>query len=190
MGVLSAAGPGPAPLWLTLDVVNPETVGRHRLLHLEDVVGPDRRSDIPGLPAASAVVLFSARPEACAPPAGPEAATAGLCAQVAAKLGDLTRRGVLVVGVLLATREEAAAGISGVRRAALPFPVTFDVHGLARQALGLEGPGEFVIISADGLNIPVAGASKAGDPVQAARHLEQVRTTLLATLGRDEENQP
>ena len=185
---LLSGAPAPAPLWLTLDVANPETLGRHRLLHLEDVVGPDRRTDIPGLPKAEAVVLFSTRPDGCVGGLGPdEPKPSGLCAAVAARLEDLSRRGVLVVGVLLATREEAAADLARVRRAAVPFPVTFDVHDLARQALGLEGPGQFVIISSEGLNIRVPGASKAGDDVQVTRHLELVRKTVLAALGRDEE---
>lgn len=180
--LLALAAP-PAPLWLTFDVANPQTVGGHRILHLEDVVGPKRRRDIPGLPSAEAALVFSVQPEGCG-------ASGGLCARVAQLTAAARARGALVVGVVLASREEAVAAARSVREGRHPFPVTFDTHGLARKALALDGPGVFVVIDAEGVNKGRRRASMAGEPAQVERDLEAVRTTLLAALGDREDTSP
>lgn len=174
------AAPSPAPLWLTLDVANPPQFGGHRLLSLEDVIGPRRRDDIPGLPRPSAVLLFSVTPEGCS--------GTGLCAEVARRTAEARARGALVIAVVLASKEQAAAARAEVRRAGHPLVVTFDVHNLVRDALRLDVPATFYVIDAEGMNTARIQASKAGDPAQARRTIEQVRTVLLAATGPDEEN--
>lgn len=175
-----ASAPGPSPgLALTFDLVNPNTVGGHRLLSLEDVLGARRRTDIPGLPAAQALLVFSVTPAGCGP--------TGLCARIATLTEEARARGALVLGVILASKEEAGAALGAVRRAQHPFPVAFDVHGLARKAFAFEGPAIFTVIDGKGVNVLQTRPSNAGDPAQVARTLEQLRTTLLTALGRDEE---
>ena len=44
------------------------------------------------------------------------------------------------------------------------------------------------VMDGKGVNTARAQTSKAGDPAQVARTLEQVRTALLTALGPDEEN--
>lgn len=177
---LGAAGLPEGPAWLTLDVANPEVVGGHRLVNVADVVGPDRLDDIPGLPAAEALLAFSVTPQGCG--------STGLCAQVAELTAEARKRGALVVAVVLATEEQAAAARPEVRRARHPILVTFDVHRLVRTSFGFEGPGAFYVMDAKGVNTARLTTSKAGDPAQVARALEQVRTALLTALGPDEEN--
>ena len=176
--VAQVGGPQRPPDWLTFDIINPETVGRHRILHLEDMVGPRRRDDIPSLPQPKAVLLFTARPSECG--------ALGRCAEVADATKAVRARGVLVLAVLLGTREEAAAARAEVRRAHHPFGVTFDVHGLIGRGLALETPGVFVIMNDEGLNVGRWTPSNAGDRAEAARQLQQVRTTLLTLIDKDE----
>lgn len=181
LGLAVLAGPSdPGPLWLTLDVANPEVVGGHRLLSLADAVGPRRRDDIPGLPAGQALLAFSVTPEGCG--------ATGLCARVASITTAARARGALVVAVVLATKEQAASAAADVRAAGHPLVVTFDVHGLVREAFGFDRPGLFWVMDDKGVNTARARTSKAGDPAQVSRTLEQVRTALLTALGPDEEN--
>ena len=181
--LLALAGAQLAPLSLTFDVANPQTLGGHRILHLEDVVGPKRRRDVPDLPAAEAVLLFSVQPDGCG-------ASGGLCAQVAEITEEARQRGALVIGVILASREQAVSAAPAVRQGRHPFPVTFDTHGLARRTLALDGPGVFVVIDSEGVNKARRRASLGGEPAQIARDLAAVRTTLLAALGDREDTSP
>lgn len=168
-------------LGLTVDLVNPDTAGGHRLLSLEDVIGEGRRTDIPRLPSAEALLVFSVTPSGCG--------ATGLCAEVAKRTAEARERGAMVLGVILASKEEAAAATTKVRAARHPFPLTFDVHGLVRKAFAFEGPTILSVIDAKGVNILKARPSKAGDPAQVARALEQARDALLVALGRDEEDE-
>lgn len=177
---LALAASTPDPLWLTLDVENPEVTGGHRLLNLSDVVGAERRADIPKLPRARALLVFTVTPGACG--------RTGLCAMIAERTEAARARGALVVAVVLATEEQAGAARAEVRAARHPIVVTFDVHQLVRRAFEFVQPGEFFVMDGKGVNTSRFSSSKAGDPAQVARTLEQVRTALLTALGPDEEN--
>ncbi len=63
------------------------------------------------------------------------------------------------------------------------------MHGLVRKAFAFEGPTILSVIDAKGVNILKTLPSKAGDPAQVARALEQARDALLIALGRDEEDE-
>jgi hypothetical protein len=170
-----------APRWLVFDLVDPAVAGGHRLLHLEDVVGPGRRADIPGLPAARAVLLVSLAPEDCVSP------SAGLCAELAALTASAREAGGLVVGVVLSTREGSAAARAKVRTASPPFPVTLDLHRVARHALGFERPGQVILVDGGGVGrrldpIPADRASEA-----RARALEALRGAFDEAVRGDDE---
>ncbi len=176
--VLSAFLLSAPPSFLTLDVVNPASIGGHRLLTLDDVLGPRRRSDIPDLPAADALLIFSVTPQNCM--------AQGVCERVGRLTEAARAQGALVVGVILATKEQAGVAAVQVQRAQHPFPVAFDVHGLARRAFQFEGPGVFSVIDAKGMNVATVRPSKAGGPARVAQSFEQVRMILLKALGNKE----
>jgi hypothetical protein len=166
----------PTP-WLTLDIVNPASVGGHRLLTLDDVLGPRRRSDIANLPVADALLIFSVSAADCT--------ERGVCERVARFTEVARSQGALVIAVILASKEEAGAAAISVQRAQHPIAVTFDVHGLVRRAFDFEGPGVFSVIDGKGMNVATFRPSKAGGPARVAQSFEQIRVALLKALGNE-----
>lgn len=156
------------PLWVTFDVANPSTVGGHRVLHLEDVVGPDQRRDIPGLPIATAVLVFSVRAEDCA--------AQGFCAAIAEWSAKLRGAGVLVVAVVPTERDRADALRARMATVPHPFAVSVDPYGVVSTLVGLERPGTFVLI--DGKGRSRRWTPGAGRATLSARSLAQIRDAL------------
>lgn len=157
------------PLWVTFDVANPRTVGGHRILHLEDVLGPNQRSSIPRLPRATAALIFAVRPEDC----GDE----GACAEVARWSRAARKAGGLVIAVILTERERADEVRSRMSTSAHPIAVAIDAEGVVSAIAGLEQPGTFVIVDGKGNTrrwTPAAGRVKV-----SARALEQIRAAFI-----------
>ncbi|MFO0724664.1 MAG: hypothetical protein U1E65_12855 [Myxococcota bacterium] len=120
---------------LTLAVENPRSTGR-RLLHLEDVIGPEAR---PIAKPARAVLIVCLAPFQRQP--------------FGMDLGALSEQaggasGGLVLGVLAV----APPGSNEPRLdpETMRFVVLGDPHGLGRQRLGLSGPGHVLVVRSDG----------------------------------------
>ena len=141
LGVLLAAT-NAVPLWITFDIANPGVVGGHRILHLEDVIGPGQRADIPRLPSASAVLMFAVRADDCD--------RDGLCGRVARWSEAARAAQGLVVAVVLTERDRADAVRATMARLRLPIALAVDAHGVVRSLAGLDVPGTFVVIDGQG----------------------------------------
>jgi hypothetical protein len=164
-----------APGWLVIELADPAALGGHRLLHLEDIVGTARRTDIPGLPQARAVALVSVDRAGCAAP------RAGICGDLERYTGVARKAGAVVVAVVLAGREDAGRAAGEIVAASWPFPVTVDPHRVARHALGFDGPGQVVLVEADGSSRRLEPIPDAASGQEArGRRLEALRQALEA----------
>ncbi len=170
-GLLAAnPGDGALPLWVTFDIINPESVGGHRILHLEDVIGPEHRRDVPGLPSPTAVLLFSVGPADCV--------SDGLCAEVAAWSAGARKEGALVVAVVLTERERADAARTRLASAEHPLTIAVDPHGAVSALAGLQTPGTFIVVDSAGRSR--RWAPEPGKAQVSSRALEQIRAALGA----------
>jgi hypothetical protein len=165
-----------APLWVTFDVLNPRTLGGHRILHLEDVVGPRARDDVPGLVRPRAVLIFSATLEQCG--------TGSLC-QVAQQLAEI--KGGLVVGVVLAERETVLRAKREIPRFEYSFPLTVDAYGVVGQALKLDRPGVFLVVNSNAEVARLVPPSEGTDRTVRDRFFAEVKAAFLEALRQDEE---
>ena len=165
---LSLCLAAPVPLWVTFDVVNPAVVGGHRVLHLEDIIGPDQRRDIAGLPAASAVLLFSARPDECG--------ASGLCAEVSRWTFKARHAGAVVIALILAERDRADSIRARLVTSRLPIAIALDAHGVIRALSGLDQPGSFVVIDDKGRTRRWTPSS--GRATVSPRELDEIRAAL------------
>jgi hypothetical protein len=169
----------PMTLATTFQILNPGSVGGHRILHLEDVIGPRRRSDVPGLPSARAVLVFTTGREACG--------AVGLCAEVERLTAPLRQAGALVVAVALVRREESAALVRDLSQRAPALPVALEEHGVVGRTLGLDRPGLFVILDHHGEPLPLPPPPDLSDGELRGRHLGELRRMLEAALERDDD---
>jgi hypothetical protein len=167
-----------APLWVTFDVLNPRALGGHRILHLEDVVGPRARSDVPGLVRPRAVLIFSATLEQCGK---------GTLCQAAEKLASLP--GALVVGVVLAERETVLRAKREIPRFEYSFPLTVDAYGVVGQALRLDRPGVFLVVNSNAEVARLVPPSEGTDQIVRDRFLAEVRATFQEALRQEEEEE-
>jgi len=165
-----------APLWVTFDVLNPRTLGGHRILHLQDVVGPRARDDVPGLVRPRAVLIFSATLDQC---------EKGTLCQAAQQLAEI--KGGLVVGVVLAERENAAQAKREIPRFEYSFPLTVDSFGVLAQALKLDRPGVFLVVNSIGEIVRLVPPTEGTDRSVQERFLLEVKETFLDALRRDDE---
>ncbi|MEM7676512.1 MAG: hypothetical protein AAF449_10960 [Myxococcota bacterium] len=150
-------------MWRTLDIADRAQLGGHRILHLEDVVGPGQRTDIPGLAPANAVLLFSVRAEDCR--------RTGPCIDVAHWTASARQSGGLVVGVVLTDRDEGETVRARLATMKAPIPLAVDPHGVVRSLAKLTPPGTFVLIDSQGESrrwTPSAGRATVSDDVRAA----------------------
>jgi hypothetical protein len=166
-----------APLWVTFDVLNPRTLGGHRILHLEDVVGPRARDDVPGLVRPRAVLIFSATIDQCGK---------GSVCQQAQQLAEI--KGGLVVGVVLAERENVLLAKREIPRFEFSFPLAVDSFGVLGQALKLDRPGVFLVVNSNAEVVRLVPPSEGSDRTIQERFLAQVKATFLDALRRDEED--
>ncbi len=166
------------PLWVTFDVLNPRTLGGHRILHLEDVVGPDARDDIPGLVHPRAVLIFSTTLEQCE--------TGTLC-RTAQQLAEI--KGGLVVGVVLAEREAVVRVKREIPRFEYSFPLTVDAYGVLGQALKLDRPGVFLVVNSKSDVARFVPPSEGSDQTLRDRFLAEVKGAFLEASKREEEEE-
>ena len=157
------------PLWVTFDVANPQVTGGHRILHLEDVLGPNQRSDIPRLPRAPAALIFSVRPDDCR--------DEGLCRDVARWTAVARKTGGLVIALVLTEREQAETIRSQLSTSGLPIVLAVDPDGVVSGLAGLQQPGTFSII--DGKGKTRRWTPAPGRVNVAARALEQIRAAFI-----------
>lgn len=136
LALLVVAAPVPRAMpKLTLEVQNPRSTGRH-LLALEDVVGPEARA-LAGPGRAMLVVILT---PFLRQPFGTDLAKLSALAEA--------NPGGLVVGIVASAppgSSEARLDPEGQR-----FLVLADPHGLAKQRLGVVGPGQVLVIRSDG----------------------------------------
>lgn len=166
---------GLAPLWLTFDVLNSEASGKHRILHLGDLLSA--RSDIPDLPAARGVLIYATTFEACGQ---------GACANLAVIAKETAPLGGLLLVLLLDPAENLARPRKEIPAARHPFPVIQDTHGIVRSALGLDRPGEIVVINSDAKIVrftPVSDSTQESD-----RKLDEAKKVFVGALRRDKED--
>ena len=171
----------PAPslgLWLTLEVQNPPALGGHRILHLEDLVGPSRLR-LPRLPRPEALLLFTTTADECARPRG-------LCRRLEARTATLRARGVVVVAVVLTSRERVPIARKTMAAIKTPIVLALDPHHHVERAFGLRGPGRFVVLDAAGVGQPVPGPRLRGG-VPLDRDLTRVMETLSLAVSRLED---
>lgn len=183
---LAAQTPERVPGWITFDVANPAALGGHRILHLEDVVGPRARKDVPGLPAPKVVLIFTADREDC--PGGPKASQrSDLCGRMARLATSKAAKGSLVVGVVLSKAETASVDRGSLLRSDYPYPVTVDEHGLIRRGLRADRPGVILVVdsSLGGLRLvpPSRATGEARD-----RYMGEIRSALRRALEREKED--
>lgn len=169
----------PGGLWLTLEVQNPPSLGGHRILHLEDLIGPDRLS-LPGLPQPSAVLLFTTTAEECT-------RAQGLCARLEEETRALRARGALVAAVVLTARERVPIVRKSMAALKTPIVLALDPHHHVERALGLRGPGGFVVLDSSGSAKRVGMARRLRGGVPAGRDLARVVEELSFALARLEE---
>ena len=161
------------PLWLTFEVANRRALGGHGILHLEDVIGPDQRRDIPRLPQASAVLLFSARSRDCG--------AKGFCADIADWTRLARQAGGLVVAVILTEADRADQVRSQMATSELPIAIAIDAYGVGSAVAGLDQPGTFVLIDSKGASrrwTPRAGRARV-----TGRTLDRVRAAFDDAAG-------
>lgn len=177
--VLWAAPEASRGLWLTLEVTNPSALGGHRILHVEDLVGPDRLS-LPRLPRPEAVLLFTTTVEECA-------RAGGLCRRVEARTSELRARGGLIVAVVLTTRERAPIARRAMAVVKIPIVLALDPHHHVERAFGVRGPGRFVVLDSEGVaqRVGAGSRSRAGSP--ADRDLARAVEALSFAMSRIEE---
>jgi len=130
------------PLWLTLDIANRPALGGHRILHLEDVVGPRQRTDIPGLKPVNAVLLFSVRDGDCR--------STGPCVVVPRWMEADHHPDGLIVAVVLTGRDEGETVRVRLASMKVSIPLAVDPHGVVRSLAKLSAPGTFVLIDSKG----------------------------------------
>ncbi len=166
----------PVPLWITFDVVNPAVVGGHRILHLEDVLGPDQRRDIPGLPVATAALLFSVRPTDCN--------GARVCAEVSRWTRRARAAGGLVVAVVVTERDRGEAVRAQLAKVDLPIAISVDAHGVLTALGGLTPPGTFVVLDAKGRSRRwTPGAGRASLTTGVRNQVRRAFTSAAALRG-------
>jgi hypothetical protein len=177
--ILAAAPPGEevAPMWLTFDVLNPEAAGKHRILHLDDLLST--RAEIPELPAARGILIYSTTLEACAP-------TRGACSSLATIARETRALGGLVLALLLDPPEVLPRARKEVPSAHFPFPVIQDTHAIVRHALRMDRPGEIVVINSDGKFVRFSQPSDSAEEIQ--RKLSEAKKVFDGALRRDKED--
>ena len=129
---------------------------------------PDQRRDVPGLPVATAALLFSVRPADC----GAEST----CSDVAGWTAEARGRGGLVVAVVQTERDRATAVRASLAKLGLPIAVAMDPHGVVTALADLRTPGTFVVI--DGKGRTRRWTPAAGRATLTERAIAQVRTAF------------
>jgi hypothetical protein len=163
-----------APSWVTFDVVNPERAGRHKILHLDDLLGPPKPA-LADLPSARVLLVVTALADDCG-------SSAGLCVALAPVAKDIAAAGGLVVVVLLDPEEALPKARKELPLAQHPFIITADAHGITRHALGLDRPQQVVVIEPSGRMTRV-------DPSDdLTKKLEEAKRLVLGALKRDKED--
>lgn len=170
----------PAPLWVTFDVANPASVGGHRILHLEDIVGPRARADVPGLPNPRAIVIASLRPGDCGAKPSP------LCTKLR-QLSEIPWG--LVLGVILASRQDADRVRRDLEQHEYPFPLTVDTHGVVARALDLDRPGVCLVLNSTAEVARMSPPSEGSDRASVERFMALVEGSFLAALRKNEEEE-
>lgn len=174
---LLTGAPEKVPLWVTFDVLNPKRLGGHRILHLEDVVGPRAKSDIPGLSIPRAVLIAATTAEACRRPGS-----------VCAELEQLSKiPGGLVIGVVLVDREGAPRAEREILETEYSFPLTVDTYGVVGQALSLDRPGVCLVVYSNGQAARLVPPSEGSDRSLRERFSASVEAAFREALRRDEE---
>ena len=180
--MFAASNPASEGLWLTLEVQNPASLGGHHILHVEDLVGPDR-VEIPGLPRPAALLLFTTTAEDCADPRG-------LCRRVREQTEAVRKRGALVVAVVLTARERVPIVREKMAAVRTPIVLALDPHHHVERAFGLRGPGRFLVLDADGVSQRVSVGSMLNQGVVLERDLVRVveaTSYAMARVTEDEE---
>lgn len=175
---LLIGAPEKAPLWVTFDVLNPERLGGHRILHLEDVVGPRAKDDIPGLSIPRAVLIGATTAGRCQNEAG------SLCGRME-QLAKIPHG--LVIGVILADREGAPAARRAMLETEYSFPLTVDSYGVVGQALALDRPGVCLVVYSTGEAVRLVPPPDGSDRSIRERFAARVETAFREALRRDEE---
>lgn len=166
-----------APAWLTFDVLNPEASGKHRILHLDDLLAA--RADIPELPPGRSILLLTTTLDACSPRRPP-------CSELATIAQETKALGGLVLALLLDPAETLARARKEVPGAHHPFPVIQDTHGIVRHALHIDRPGEIVVINSGGKFVRFSQPSDSWSDGQ--RKLSEAKKVFLSALRRDKED--
>ncbi|MCK6550658.1 hypothetical protein L6R52_32775 [Myxococcota bacterium] len=171
-----AGGDEVAPAWLTFDVVNPEQAGRHRILHLDEVLGPSKVS-VPDLPKARVLLVVTTLADDCG-------AASSFCVALAPVAKEIAAAGGLVLVVLLDPEEALPKAKKELPLAQHPFIITADAHGITRHALGLDRPGQLVAIEQSGRITRIAGAVSD----EGLKKLDEAKRLVLGVLKRDKED--
>lgn len=171
------AADGEAPQWLTFDVLNPVASGKHRILHLDDLLSS--RAGVPDLPAARGILLYATTLDDCS-------SREGACRELAAIAQETRALGGLVLALLMDPPEALPRARREVPGAHHPFPVIQDTHGIVRHALQLDRPGEIVVINSDGKFVRFSQPSDSVEDVQ--RKLTEAKKVFLGALRRDKED--
>jgi hypothetical protein len=176
--LLLSAAPGKseqAPTWLTFDVLNSEASGKHRILHLGDLLSS--RSDIPDLPTARGVMIYATTFDQC---------SNGACLEIAGIVRETAPLGGLVLVLLLDPAENLSRPRKEIPAARYAFPVIQDTHGIVRDALGLDRPGEIVVINSDAKIVRFSPASDSR--AESERKLSEAKKVFVGALRRDKED--
>jgi hypothetical protein len=171
-----------APAWLTFDVLNPDSVSGHRILHLEDVLQP-KKAGGSDAPVARAVLMVAVTLDECVDPAR----AGSMCVRVGTLAEEARPIGGLVIGVLLDSADAVARARKEVPSLHRPFPIAQDGHGITRHALKLDRPGEILVINSLGRFVRFSQPSESGRDLE--RKLDEARRAFLAALKRDREDE-
>lgn len=126
---------------LAVDVLNSAQV-RRSILHFEDVIGPKARTVGPNVPARAVLVVSVPLDQCKTCEEDFDALSAAL--EKARPLGGM-------IVVLVMTRPQGAARARAQYvGSARPFPIALDAWGIAQRRLGIQSPGQHLVIRSDG----------------------------------------
>lgn len=165
-----------APTDLVFEVTNPQALGGHRLFHVEDFVGPNRRATALLGREIKAVGMISVRPEDCSQPAS------GWCGRLAPLAKSLRDQGVLVVALVSVSRKRVTSVQTELSLAKWPFVVALDPFAWSRTVLGWTKPGAFIVFDRDGVNTRSSPSSDSFDARAPERRLDGFRRAIAQAL--------
>lgn len=168
-----------APSWITFDVLNPDEVGRHRILHLEDLLRL-RKVEVGDLPSARAVLVVAVALDDCA-------RADGLCTKLAPLAEEARPLGGLIVAVLMESTQNLARARNEISAKRRPFVIAQDGHGITRHALRLVRSGDMIVINSVGRFVRFSQPSET--PKDLDRKLDEVSKGFRQALARDKEDE-